>query len=44
VAGERAPNTLAALARGVLRRQQAPLERALTGQCTAPQAWLIPGA
>jgi transposase len=43
-AGERDPNTLAALALGVLRRKQSPLELALTGQVTAHHAWLIQGA
>jgi transposase len=44
MAGERDPKTLAALALGVLRRQQSPLELALTGQFTEPHAWLIQGA
>jgi transposase len=44
VAGERDPKTLAALALGVLRRKQSPLEPALTGQVTEHHAWLIQGA
>jgi transposase len=44
LAGERDPTTLAALALGVLRRKQSPLELALTGQFTEPHAWLIQGA
>jgi transposase len=44
LAGERDPKTLAALALGVLRRKQSPLELALTGQCTEHHAWLIQGA
>jgi transposase len=41
LAGERDPKTLAALALGVLRRQQPQLERALTGPLTDHHAWLI---
>jgi transposase len=44
LAGERDPKTLAALALGVLRRKQSPLELALTGQFTEHHAWLIQGA
>ncbi len=44
LAGERAPKRLAALALGVLRRKQPPLELALTGQFTDHHAWLIQGA
>jgi hypothetical protein len=44
VAGERDPNTLAALALGGWRRQPSPRERAWTGLCTAPHAWLRHGA
>jgi transposase len=44
LAGARDPTTLAALALRVLRRQQSPLERALTGPCTDHHAWLIQGA
>jgi transposase len=44
VAGERDPQTLAALALGVLRRKQPQLELALTGQFTDHHAWLIQGA
>jgi transposase len=44
LAGERDPKTLAALARGVWRRKQPPLELALTGQFTDHHAWLIQGA
>jgi transposase len=44
LAGERDPKTLAALALGVLRRQQPQLELALAGQCTDHHAWLIQGA
>jgi transposase len=44
VAGARDPKTLAALALGVLRRKQPPLELALTGQFTAHHAWLMQGA
>jgi transposase len=44
LAGEGDPKTLAALALGVLRRKQPPLELALTGPCTDHQAWLIQGA
>jgi transposase len=44
VAGERGPQTLAALALGVLRRKQPRLELALTGPCTDHHAWLIQGA
>jgi transposase len=40
----RTPTTLAALARGVLRRKQPPLELAQTGPCTDHHAWLIQGA
>ncbi len=43
-AGERDPNTLAALALGVLRRLLPPLELALTGPCTEHHAWLMQGA
>jgi hypothetical protein len=41
IAGERDPQTLAALALGVLRRKLPQLALALTGQCTAHHAWLI---
>jgi transposase len=44
VAGERDPKALAALALGGLRRKLPPLELALTGQCTDPQAGLMQGA
>jgi hypothetical protein len=44
LAGERDPKTLAALALGVLRRKQSPLDLALTGQFTEHHAWLIQGA
>jgi transposase len=44
VAGERAPKILAALALGVLQRQQPPRELARTGPCTDHHAWLIQGA
>ena len=43
LAGERDPNTLAALALGVLRRKQSQRELALTGQFTNHHAWLIQG-
>ena len=44
VAGERDPGALAALALGVLRRKQSPLELALTGPFTEHHAWLMQGA
>ena len=44
LAGERDPTTRAARALGMLRRQQSPLELALTGPLTEYHAWLIRGA